>query len=60
MRIKPKKSLGQNFLKDTNILDLIIKISRIDSVNTVVEIGPGTGNLTEKIVVKNPKKNNSF
>ena len=56
MRIKPKKSLGQNFLRDTNILDLIIKISRIDSVNTVVEIGPGTGNLTEKIVVKNPKK----
>ena len=56
MKIKPKKSLGQNFLKDTNILDLIIKISKINFVNTVVEIGPGTGNLTEKIILQNPKK----
>ena len=56
MKIKPKKSLGQNFLKDANILNLIIKISRISLANTVVEIGPGTGNLTEKIVSQNPKK----
>ena len=53
--IKAKKSLGQNFLKDRNILE---KITNITSINnkTIVEIGPGTGNLTSFILKKNPKK----
>ena len=52
--IKPKKSLGQNFLIDNNILNKIIKLTKINSCN-VVEIGPGTGNLTKKIIEQKPK-----
>ena len=52
--IKPKKSLGQNFLIDNNILNKIIKLDKI-SGNSIVEIGPGTGNLTKKIIEQNPK-----
>ena len=48
--IKPKKSLGQNFLVDNNILNKIIKLAEITS-NDVIEIGTGTGNLTNKIIV---------
>jgi 16S rRNA (adenine1518-N6/adenine1519-N6)-dimethyltransferase len=53
--IKAKKSLGQNFLTDKNILE---KIANVTSINnkTIVEIGPGTGNLTSFILKKNPKK----
>ena len=53
--IKPKKSLGQNFLIDFNILEKIINITNIKN-QTVLEIGPGTGNLTSYILKKNPKK----
>ena len=52
--VKPKKSLGQNFLIDNNIIDKIIKLSDIKN-NNIVEIGPGTGNVTEKIIDQNPK-----
>ena len=52
--IKPKKSLGQNFLIDNNIVNKIINLSDIKN-NNIVEIGPGTGNLTKKIVSQNPK-----
>jgi len=53
--IKPKKSLGQNFLKDNNIIDKITKQIRIKN-RTILEIGPGYGNLTDKIIKHNPKK----
>ena len=56
MKIKAKKSLGQNFLIDNNILCKIVEIGKISKNDTVLEIGPGTGNLTEKIIKKNPKK----
>jgi 16S rRNA (adenine1518-N6/adenine1519-N6)-dimethyltransferase len=52
----PKKSLGQNFLVDTNIINKIVKIANITKNSTVLEIGPGYGNLTEKILLQNPKK----
>ena len=52
--IKAKKSLGQNFLIDQNIIDKIIIIIDIRDKN-ILEIGPGTGNLTEKILKKKPK-----
>jgi 16S rRNA (adenine1518-N6/adenine1519-N6)-dimethyltransferase len=52
--IKPKKSLGQNFLIDNNILDKIIVSANLNG-NHIVEIGPGTGNLTQKIIEKKPK-----
>tara|TARA_B100000767_G_C19633141_1_gene479198 strand:+ start:128 stop:919 length:792 start_codon:yes stop_codon:yes gene_type:complete len=51
--IKPKKSLGQNFLIDNNILRKIIKLTKISN-NNIIEIGPGTGNLTKKIIEQKP------
>ncbi len=53
--IKPKKSLGQNFLIDKNILYKIVNLKDIKN-KTVLEIGPGTGNLTSCILKQNPKK----
>jgi 16S rRNA (adenine1518-N6/adenine1519-N6)-dimethyltransferase len=44
--ITPKKSLGQNFLHDPNALEKIVEIADIMPEATVLEIGPGTGNLT--------------
>ena len=55
MNIKAKKSLGQNFLIDKNILKKIISIKDISN-DVVLEVGPGTGNLTSFILEKNPKK----
>jgi len=48
-----KKSLGQNFLIDKNVIDKIIQITKIHKKN-ILEIGPGTGNLTESILKENP------
>ncbi len=56
MKIKPKKSLGQNFLIDQNIINLIINSASIKKDDVILEVGPGTGNLTEKILLKKPKK----
>ena len=56
MKIKAKKSLGQNFLKDKNIIESIVGIGNITNDNIILEVGPGTGNLTEYILKKNPKK----
>ena len=53
--IKAKKSLGQNFLIDQNIIDKIINIVRIKD-KSILEIGPGSGNLTKDILKKKPKK----
>ena len=53
--IKAKKSLGQNFLVDKNILEKITNIAIIKD-KIIVEIGPGTGNLTSYILKKKPKK----
>ena len=53
--IKAKKSLGQNFLIDENIIKKIINITQIKQ-KEVLEVGPGTGNLTNEILKKNPKK----
>ena len=53
--IKAKKSLGQNFLIDQNIINKIINVSEIEK-KYILEIGPGTGNLTSAILNKNPQK----
>ena len=50
-----KKSLGQNFLVDENIINIIIDSIDIYKKN-ILEIGPGTGNLTDAILKKEPKK----
>ena len=53
--IKAKKSLGQNFLIDRNILEKITNLTNIKN-KIILEIGPGTGNLTSFILKKKPKK----
>ena len=55
MFIKPKKSLGQNFLIDRKILELIVDATEVKN-KSILEIGPGTGNLTTFILKRNPKK----
>ena len=52
--IKAKKSLGQNFLIDKNIIDKITNTTNIEN-KSILEIGPGTGNLTSLILKKNQK-----
>jgi len=53
---KPKKSLGQNFLIDKNIIKKIINIADIDKNKIIMEIGSGYGNLTDAIILAKPKK----
>ncbi len=55
MKIKAKKSLGQNFLIDSKIIKQITETVIIKD-KKILEIGPGTGNLTLAILNKNPKK----
>ena len=53
---KAKRSLGQNFLIDKNIINKIINVVDINENNTVIEIGAGYGNLTKYIIERKPKK----
>ena len=53
---RPKKSLGQNFLIDRNIINKIVKIGDIGKNKIILEIGPGYGSLTKEISKKQPKK----
>ncbi len=53
---KAKKSLGQNFLIDKNIINKIVKIGNINKNKTIMEIGAGYGNLTNAILYMEPKK----
>ena len=52
---RAKRSLGQNFLIDQNIIQKIVNITEISN-KEILEVGPGTGNLTSEILKKNPKK----
>ncbi|MGX0401887.1 16S rRNA (adenine1518-N6/adenine1519-N6)-dimethyltransferase [Staphylococcus pasteuri] len=54
-----KKSLGQNFLIDVNIINKIIDASNIDKSTGIIEVGPGMGSLTEQLA-KHAKKVMSF
>ena len=56
MTIKAKKSLGQNFLIDRNVLTQIVGTVKIQD-KTILEIGPGSGNLTSFIYKKKTKEN---
>ena len=53
--LRAKKSLGQNFLIDENVLNKIVSLIKIEN-KSILEIGPGTGNLTSYILKSNPKK----
>ena len=52
--IRAKKSLGQNFLIDEKVLNQIVNCVNIEN-KAILEIGPGTGNLTRYILNKKPK-----
>jgi len=56
MKISPKKSLGQNFLIDEKILNKIAELGKINHNDKVIEVGPGSGNLTKKIIQYKPKE----
>ena len=50
--ITANKKLGQNFLIDENVLDTIVNSSEINSDDLIIEIGPGLGTLTAKLLEK--------
>lgn len=50
MDIRPGKKFGQNFMIDNNLLDFIVREARINEGDLVVEVGPGIGALTRKIL----------
>ena len=56
MSFVPKKSLGQNFLLNQKLIKDIVELGKINKESIVIEIGPGTGNLTKEILKKKPKK----
>jgi 16S rRNA (adenine1518-N6/adenine1519-N6)-dimethyltransferase len=53
---KHKKKLGQNFLINEQIIKKIADIGNVDRNTNIIEIGPGSGNLTEQLLKKNPKE----
>lgn len=53
--MRAKKSLGQNFLRDFSVVDRIINALELNGEETVIEIGPGLGSLTERLVEKAAK-----
>jgi len=48
--VSPKKRLGQNFLTEVGIINKLVAAAGIEPGQTILEIGPGTGNLTEKLL----------
>ena len=48
--VRANRRLGQNFLVDANVLDVIERLSELDSGDTVLEVGPGHGVLTERLI----------
>lgn len=50
MKLSKKKSLGQNFLRDENILKKIVQSAEVDKSDKVLEIGPGDGALTVELL----------
>ncbi|MEA2013172.1 MAG: 16S rRNA (adenine(1518)-N(6)/adenine(1519)-N(6))-dimethyltransferase RsmA, partial [Verrucomicrobiota bacterium] len=50
IELRPSKKLGQNFLTDGNILDIIMKAVKVSAKDEVLEIGPGTGALTAELL----------
>ena len=52
MNMRPKKSLGQNFLVNPHIIDKIVDAAEISKDDIILEVGPGTGLLTKKLAEK--------
>eukprot|EP00873_Tetraselmis_striata_P013589 jgi/Tetstr1/433853/TSEL_023036.t1 len=49
-RVRPKKSLGQNFVTDDDVLTRVVQAANIQEGDLVLEVGPGTGNLTRYLL----------
>ena len=47
--LEPKSKLGQNFLIDLNLVDLIVRTAELDRTDAVLEVGTGTGSLTARL-----------
>src|SRR6266404_3416158 len=47
--IHPRKKLGQNFLIDLNVMDVLLRAAEIDKKDVVLEVGTGTGGLTHRL-----------
>lgn len=47
--IHPRKQLGQNFLIDLNVMDLLLRAAEVDKQDVVLEVGTGTGSLTQRL-----------
>ncbi|KEI35557.1 SSU rRNA (adenine(1518)-N(6)/adenine(1519)-N(6))-dimethyltransferase [Francisella sp. W12-1067] len=56
-KTKAKKSLGQNFLQDENIIQKIVQLANLNKNDTVLEIGPGLGALTRHLLTKSNNVN---
>jgi len=50
--MRPKKSLGQNFLTSQSVVDKIVETANLDSQDVVLEVGPGKGILTQALLEK--------
>ena len=50
--IRPRTSLGQNFLIDLNLLNILLETARLGPRDVVLEVGTGTGSLTELMAAK--------
>jgi 16S rRNA (adenine1518-N6/adenine1519-N6)-dimethyltransferase len=55
-RPRLKKRFGQHLLVSSGVLSKIAEFAEISSADPIVEIGPGTGNLTEEVLKRNPRK----
>lgn len=51
-RIRPKNKLGQNFLIDLNLIDLIVRAADLTRADLAIEVGSGTGGLTQRLIEK--------
>ncbi len=57
--VVPKKSFGQHFLKDESVVQAIIDAARPEDFALTVEVGPGTGVVTEAVVARNEERGTS-
>jgi len=50
--LEPRKRFGQNFLYDQNLLGKLLELAEIEAGGVVLEVGPGTGSLTEELLAR--------
>jgi 16S rRNA (adenine1518-N6/adenine1519-N6)-dimethyltransferase len=50
--MKTKKQFGQHWLRNEQVLDKIIKAAQLKSTDRILEIGPGTGILTRRLIIR--------